>query len=70
MSRAIPIFNCPGVTQKMKVLEKCFLHTYTFLFGNQYDLMYQKNVSKLKELNFANVMSNFYSQLSRCNVEK
>ena len=70
MSRAIPIFNCLGVTQKMKVLEKCFLHTFSSLFGSQYVFMYQKNVSKLKGLNLANVLRNFYFQLSRGNAEK
>ena len=39
------------------------MHTFTSLFGSQYDFMYQKNVSKLKELNLANVLSNFYFQL-------
>ena len=54
----------------MKFLEKSFLHTFNSLFDSQYDFMYQKNVTKLKELNLANFWSNFNFQLSRGNAEK
>ena len=49
MSGAISIFNCPGVTQKMKLLEKCFLYIFPSLFGSHYDFIHQKTVSKLKK---------------------